>query len=414
MNSDSKQRPPLTILQVVSNLEVGGAQEVVRTLAQHFEIAGQRAVVCAFADGPLRGKIELLGIPVEIIPGPAHSVVSLPGYLSDLRRMRKALIELIDRYQVDVIQTHLLRSLDFLILSLRPKRKVKIYWTFQNANFDLRPDHLKRHHWLLGPKRWAHHALYTGGARYVDGFIAVSEDTKSSIRETMAGVPENKIRVIFNSVDLERYRRPVDRDAVRDALGIPPDAPVMIVVATFKEQKGHRFLIEAAAPVVEAFPDLRILLVGDGELRRDMEARTKAAGLENTILFLGTRSDIPELLAASDIFVLPSLWEGLAMALVEAMASCKPIIATMVSGTTQAIENEKTGLLVPPGDPQALASAMVRVLERPEWAKQLGEAAGLKVEREFSAAKQVEDHLRLFLNGHSPETITPTDNRVSS
>lgn len=388
--------PPLSVMQVVSNLEVGGAQEVVRTLAENLTAAGCRVVVCTFRDGPLRREIERLGIPVVVLPDRQHSVIALPAFLREMWQLRRRLLALVDRHDVDVVQTHLLRTLDFLVLSLRRRRKLRVFWTFQNANFDLRPDHLQRHGWLLRPKRLAHHLLYRWGARGVSGFVAVSEDVKRSILDTMRGIPAQKISVIFNSVDVARYGQRVDKTAVRRQIGLSGDDQVLAVVATFKPQKGHRYLLDAVAEVVTHAPALHVLLIGDGELRPALQAQTRALDLDAHVHFLGTRSDVPDLLAASDGFVLPSLWEGLSMALVEAMASRLPVIATAVSGTTQVMVHDETGLLVPPGDAPALAAAICQLLSDPGAAAAMGRRGRRRVERHFSARKQAQDHVALY------------------
>jgi glycosyltransferase involved in cell wall biosynthesis len=148
--------------------------------------------------------------------------------------------------------------------------------------------------------------------------------------------------------------------------------------------------------VIAEYPDLHILFVGDGELREELQLQVREAGVEGHIHFLGFRQDIPELLAASDCFVLPSLWEGLPMALVEAMATGLPIIATEVSGSKQAMINGETGLLVGPGDVAQLEEAMVRLLSQPDQARAMGSAAQRRVESNFGASKQAEEHIALY------------------
>lgn len=392
--------PPLAagprVLQLVDNLAVGGAQEVVRTLAEHLSAAGCAVWVCALGDGPLRAGIEAAGIPVAVLPGRRSSVVQPHAFAVEMGQLRRSLAALIDRYRIDVLQTHLLRSLDFLALSLKSGRDLKVYWTFHNANFDLRRDHLQRHGWLLGPKRRAHHLLYALGARRADGLIAVAPEVRSAILATMPGVPADKIAVIPNGVDTRRYRRRGEREKTRAGLGIAPGERVVAVVATFKEQKGHRYLIEAAAALAPDYPEARYLLIGDGELRADLEQRIAAAGPACQFRLLGLRPDVPDLLAAADLFVLPSLWEGLPMALVEAMAAGLPVVATDVSGTRGVMVDGETGLLAPPGDAAALARAIGALLDDPARAAAMGAAARRRVETQFSARKQAADHLALF------------------
>lgn len=388
----------LRVMQVVSNLDVGGAQEVVRTLAENLSKIGVVSVVCTFKDGPLRQDIEALGIPVEILPERRYSITSLLSFIRENLEYRKSLKKLLDKYQIDVIQTHLLRSMDFLVLSIRSQTGPKVFWTFHNALFDLREDHLKKNHWLLKPKRFSHHLLYRIGSKYVDGIVAVSQDVKTSILNTMPGIPPEKITVICNCVDVKRYGEGFNREQIRQELEFSPDDQVGVVVATFKRQKGHQFLIEAASKLVNKFPNLHILFVGDGELREQLIEQTHTLDIDNHIHFLGTRSDVPSILAASDLFILPSLWEGLPMALIEAMASGLPVVATDVSGTTQVMEDGKTGILVQPGQSNKLELAVGKILSDPETAKKMGEASRLRVEKLFSAQKQANEYLELYKN----------------
>ena len=384
------------VLQLVDNLSIGGAQEVVRTLSEHLSAEGCAVWVCTLGDGPLRAGIEAAGIPVVVLPGRRSSIVQPAAFAAEMAQLRRSLAALIDRHRINVIQTHLLRSLDFLALSLKPGRDLRVYWTFHNANFDLRRDHLLRHGRLLGPKRRAHHLLYALGARRVDGLIAVAPEVRSAILATMHGIPARKIAVIPNGVDTRRFRRRGEREKTRAGLGLAPVARAISVVATFKEQKGHRFLIEAAAALAPDYPEARYLLIGDGELRADLEQRIAAAGLTGQFRLLGLRPDVPDLLAAADLFVLPSLWEGLPMALVEAMAAGLPVVATDVSGTRGVMAGGETGLLVPPGDAAALARAIAALLDDPARAGVMGAAARRRVETCFSARKPAADHLALF------------------
>jgi glycosyltransferase involved in cell wall biosynthesis len=310
-------------------------------------------------------------------------------------RLRRALCTVVERHQINVIQTHLLQVLDFLVLTLRRPTGPSIFWTIHNYNFTLRADQLQRHKWLLGPKRKAYRLLYRTAARWVDGFIAVSDEVRIALLDQIGPI-DDKIAVICNGVDVRRYRRPVDRVAIRRQLGLPEDAHLMALVGTLKRQKGHSYLIEAARDVFPNFPTLHVLFVGDGELAGDLRAQARAAGVDERVHFLGSRGDVPDLLAASDSFVLPSLWEGLPMALIEAMASGLPIIATAVSGTNQVMVPGETGLLVAPGDTAALREAIVALLSEPARAAAMGVSARQRVELSFSAKQQAEAHMAMY------------------
>ncbi len=386
----------MRVMQVVSNLDVGGAQEVVRTLAENLSKNGVTSVVCTFKDGPLREDIEALGIPVEILPERRHSILSPFSFIEEIRGYRTALKKIVEKHQIDVIQTHILRSMDFLVLSLRSRKGPKVFWTFHNSLFDLREDHLNRHQWLLKPKRFSHHVLYWIGSKWVDGIVAVSQDVKTAILDTMFGIPEEKISVILNCVDVHRYRDGFNPEKKRQELGFGPNDQVGVVVATFKRQKGHQFLIKAAADMKMRYPNFQILFVGDGELRDPLQNLTDEFGLTDRIHFLGTRSDVPAILAASDVFILPSLWEGLPMALIEAMASGLPVVATDVSGTKQVVIDGKTGILVQPGESNQLVAAIAKLLDDSLIAENMGSASRQRVESLFGAHKQALEYVELY------------------
>lgn len=396
--SPADQRPAtgLGILQFIDNLDIGGAQEVVVTLSKALRASGHRAVVCSLRDGPLRADLEALDVPVVIVPDRRHSVLALPLFVADMVRIRRALIQIVDGYRIDVVQTHLLRAVDFVAASLRSRRgRPLVYWTFHNENFTLRREHLPNHRWMLRPKQLGYRILYRAAAQSVSGLVAVSDRVRVAMLENIGSIDE-KIVVIPNGVDTDRYGGHRDRAAERERLGLPSDAVVMVMVATFKLQKGHVHLIDAATEVVTDHPELRILLIGDGELSAEMEQLADSKNLGGLVRFLGSRRDVPDILAVSDCFVLPSLWEGLPMALLEAMASGLPSVATDVSGTRQVVIPDVTGYLVPPGDSAALRDAMLRVLVDPVRAQHMGRAARRRVEEQFSARKQAAEHVRRF------------------
>lgn len=386
---------PLRIMLIISNLQIGGAQEVVRTLSEYFPEKGHQTVVCTFEDGPLRKEIERSGIPVEILPARKHSIISLPSFIMDMLHIRKAIASKIDKYQINIVQTQLLRGLDFLVLSLRPRKKLLVFWTFHNALFVLRHEHLPRFRWLLGFKRWAHSQLYRWTARWVNGLIVVSDDVKKALQEYV-GPLDGKISVIPNSVDIRRYSQAVDRNRIRSDLGLSAEHQVFAIVATFKKQKGHKYLLEATASLIQEHPNIRLLLIGDGELRNELENQVHDLELSRNVMFLGLRTDVPKLLAASDYYILPSLWEGLPVSLVEAMACGLPIIATRVSGTKDVMLHQQTGLLVSPGDAKELGEAILYLLSHPDQAIQMGYAARKRVAENFSAEQQAESYLSIY------------------
>ena len=157
--------------------------------------------------------------------------------------------------------------------------------------------------------------------------------------------------------------------------------------------------------IVPQRPDLHFLFIGDGELKADLQAQVQSLNLSDHIHFLGSRSDVAALLAASDFFVSSSISEGLSMALLEAMAASKPIVVTAVSGTTSVMVPNETGLVVPPGDAPKLAKAILELVSDPARAQAMGIAARQRVAQEFSAQKQADDHLALYRRLLSEATV---------
>jgi glycosyltransferase involved in cell wall biosynthesis len=200
----------------------------------------------------------------------------------------------------------------------------------------------------------------------------------------------DRFAVVPSGIDLERFRRAAALPRlVPQGLSIPEDAVLAGSVGWLTPVKGHRVLIQAVARLKEAHPRLHLLLVGSGELRGDYERLAAELGLAGRVHLPGARRDIPECLAAMDLFVLPSLNEGMGRALIEAMAAARPVIASRVGGVPAIVEDGVTGLLVPPNDPRALAEAMDGLLRRPDRARMLGAAAALAIGERFGTTAMV-------------------------
>jgi glycosyltransferase involved in cell wall biosynthesis len=228
--------------------------------------------------------------------------------------------------------------------------------------------------------------------------VAVSKGTQSfSIEEE--GIKPDKLVTIHNGINVERFSIDLSPEAkrnLRQELGLESDSLIILTVARLHAQKGHTYLIEAIPHIVRAFPQARFLFVGDGELKGKLTVQVEKAGLSDYVLFLGVRKDVPQLLAISDLFVLPSLWEGLPNAVLEAMAAGVPVIATNVEGAPELIVHEKTGLLVPPADPTALEQAIQRLLIDESSRTSMSKAARERVEYKFSQDANVTAFIDLY------------------
>jgi glycosyltransferase involved in cell wall biosynthesis len=217
-------------------------------------------------------------------------------------------------------------------------------------------------------------------ARRMGRAIAVSQAIATSLEDAL-GWPPRKIEVIRNGIDVERFRGTADRGLHRD-LAAGSDDLVFLTVARLDRQKGVDVLLRAVQSVYGA----RFVIVGAGDERAQLEHAAESLGVRERVLFLGPRDDVPALLAASDAFVLPSRFEGTPLALLEAMAAGKPVVASAIPGTDEIVADGETGLLVRPNDSDALAAALRRVVSDPGLRARLGAAAGRHAAAAHSAA----------------------------
>jgi glycosyltransferase involved in cell wall biosynthesis len=231
--------------------------------------------------------------------------------------------------------------------------------------------------------------------RLTDGAIAVSQSTREFlVRERF--VPEQRVRLIWNGAPLDEFA-PVSRERalrVRRELGVPEDAALFGTIGRLNAQKGHRFLIDAAAVVLAVRPEARVLVAGDGDLMDELRGQADRLGIGNRVVFAGHRTDVPELLGALDVFCLSSLYEGTPLALFEAMAAGKAIVSTAVDGCREVLEDRASALLVPPSDARALAAAIERLLADGDLRRDLA-ARALAASRRYDVRACV-DQMQAF------------------
>lgn len=226
-------------------------------------------------------------------------------------------------------------------------------------------------------------------SRWVDRVIAVSEAARTFLIHRK-GIPAEKVVVVPNGRDLSVFKPGRERKEAREELGVGPGDPVIGVIGRLEEQKGHTYALEAFREVAAEFPGARLAFVGDGSLRRELQARACALGLRSQVLFMGFRADVPRLIDAIDLLALPSLYEGMPLTAIEGSAMAKPVVATWVDGTCEVVRNGVTGRLVPPANPAALAAAMLGILRNPMAARRMGEAGRQHVLARFDIGRQVE------------------------
>jgi glycosyltransferase involved in cell wall biosynthesis len=225
--------------------------------------------------------------------------------------------------------------------------------------------------------------------------LAVSEAVRRYIIQQCHLNPD-KVRVVYNGIDGRRFQNGRPRALVRAEIGLPLDLPVIGIVSRLEHwDKGHQELFEAMALLRSRYT-LHALIVGDGLYRAAMVRRVQELGLAGQVHFLGNREDIPDLLAAMDIFVLPSHNEGFCLAVAEAMAAGLPVIVSEVGGLPEVVQHQASGLLIPPGDAAALARGLSQLLENPAWAHSLGERARERVMTLFSLERMAAEIQEIY------------------
>jgi glycosyltransferase involved in cell wall biosynthesis len=232
--------------------------------------------------------------------------------------------------------------------------------------------------------RW--HRLYRlverALARVTDAVVSVNEADRRRLMKW--GLPPHKVVTIPNGIDLARFEVATDVQGIRRALGLEAGRPLVMQVGRLSAQKDPLAFVEGAAQVVQACPEAKFVLVGDGPLRREVAARVEELGREGWVHLAGWQPEAFRLMAAADVVTLTSRWEGMPYALLEAMAWSRPVVATAVNGCPEVVADGVTGLLVPPGEPAAWARAVVRLLKDPARAAAMGRQGRGRVEEQFT------------------------------
>jgi glycosyltransferase involved in cell wall biosynthesis len=243
------------------------------------------------------------------------------------------------------------------------------------------PDHVELPNRLLAP--------------LTDAFIAVAKSHGEYLVEA-EGCPAERVCVIPNGVDTNRFQPQLPSAMLRAELNLPKDSPVVTIVAALRPEKNHELFLRAAQRIRHAVPAARFLVVGDGAQRQSLEALAQELQIAGDVRFLGTRVDIPELLALTDVVALSSRMEANPVSILEALACEKPVVATRVGSVPETVVDGQTGYLVPPGDEQALADQIVTLLNNRTLARRLGTAARERVIAAYSLERMVHGYERLI------------------
>lgn len=332
-----------------------GGQEQLLTLLRGLSGRGHDVHLVCHPRGLLEQRARQAGAVVHPL-----AIAREIGLLPFLR-----LRAVIRRTRADILAFNTPRAILLGNLASRPS-SVKARIIFRRVNFPLRDNRITR---------WK----YTWG---IDCIVAISE----SIRQQLlaGGIPEHLIRMIYEGLDLAGYpERPAGRPAGAG------DRLVVGTLASLSPEKGLPHLVRAAAIASRAGARLRFVIVGDGPCRRELEDLVRAEGVEDIFELVGFQDQVSGYLRAFDIFVLPSLSEGLSSAILAAMASSLPVIATDVGGIPELIRHGHNGLLVPAGDAQALAAAIRHLSAHPDEAREMGRRSRALMEERFTLERKI-------------------------
>ncbi len=364
----------MRILHLISSKGLYGAERVVIELSKGLLRAGCRPVVGVIMNeynphAEVAEEARANGI--EAFEFPCRSQFDL--------RLAVSIRDFVREKAIDVIHCHGYKS--------------NFYGLF--ASVKNIPAVTTNHNWLRSHWRLKVYCFLDSlWIRYFGRIVAVSEGVKEDMLKFR--VPEERIVVIDNGIDLDRFDREVSDEGVRKEFGLDGSIRVVGTIGSLGHEKGHLYLLRAARDIVRADESVRFLIVGDGPLREELTAEAAELGIEDKVVFTGYRKDIPELLSVMDVFVLPSVKEGLPMVLLEAMASKRPVIATRVGAVPKVVIHNKTGVLIDSGSPRELEISIRDLIGNGDKALQLGMNAYEAVKERFSAAAMAGRYASLY------------------
>ena len=357
------------VMQLINTLEFGGAESLALTISSYLNKSETcRASICGLfgGKGPLADIAEKNAITVRYFDERKKSRLEVMWELYRLLR----------RQQVNLMQVHGVYLLQYAALPAL-LAGTKIFYT-EHAKYTLSKSSM-----------WRRKSRYL--SLFAKRVVCVSNDMKNFLVDNI-GIKPSRIEVIHNGVDLSSFNVfHLKSDAERENEGL-----VIGTVARLSEPKDHGNLLRAFALVLKKIPKVRLMLVGDGDLRADIEFMIRELGIEENVEMLGRRGDIPELLATMDIFVLPSKREGFPISILEAMACGKPVVATDVGGVSEIISNREDGIIVQPEDHESLAAALLQLLEDERFRKGLGSKAFDKALSSFGEEVMMKKYMNLF------------------
>jgi glycosyltransferase involved in cell wall biosynthesis len=374
------------VAQIIDELPPDGAERLLVDLMRRRSGRFRYVIVCLVKGGPLESEFAALGIPVVIIGRTRKLDIGMVFKLA--RWMRQE--------QVAVVHTHLFTADVFGRIAARLAGVRAVFSTSHNVN---------------GWKGRAHRMLDRALSMISSRVVGCTEEV-GRVLVQRDGIAARKVAVVENGVDLRRFDS-VSAEGVREEFGIAADAMLMGVVGRLHPQKGHEDLLQAFVRLRSLTgAKFQCLFIGEGELRAQLEEQVTRMGLNDVVRFTGLRKDVPRLLVALDLFVMPSRWEGLPMALLEAMACGKPCVVTSVGGIPSVIDDGANGLMLPPEQPELMAQALARVIGDAELRRSLGATARDCALRRYDVGRALQAYESMYdeaLGTEAPAAALPAD-----
>jgi glycosyltransferase involved in cell wall biosynthesis len=355
----------LRLVQITHGMGIGGMERVIADLCRNLDRSVYDiAVYCTHILGPLADELEALGIPVFHEPIRRRS----DHWFRPMRIYRFA-----REWRPDIVHTqHMAAFLD-AALAVRLAGVPALVHT----------DHSKKY-----PEKRRYMLAERALSGLTDAFCVVSNHTRREL-SAFEKIPESRIEVVYNGYDLQAMPGEDDRRAIRDSLGIAHDAPVLGSIARLEWQKGHDLLVAAMPHVLARVPGARAVIVGGGSKEQELRAMVRDLGLEGKVVLTGSRRDALRFLPAFDLFVTSSNFEGMPIALLEAMALSLPVFGTAVGGTPEVVEDGVTGRLITGRDPRAFAEGILGLMSDPGALAACGRAGRVRYDRLFRVGPMV-------------------------
>lgn len=367
----------IKILHFITGLDVGGAETLLYNLIKNIDPSKFEMSVCYFkSSGQLHNDLADLGIEVFALPSVSEfSLIKIFAFWNYLRKSK-----------FDILHNHLIHSvLIGRIIGKLAGIKIIVSTEHNLTNW--------------GRKLTFVHLFYKLTSVFDNKIIAISNAVKSCL-VTKRGISDSKIEVIFNGIDLNKFNSSVSQvELCKESF------PVIGCVSRLSKIKGQNYIIEAVAKLKGKYPDILLILIGDGESRNDLQNQAKRLSLENNIRFEGTHKNIIPYLSQMDIFILASIDEGLSIALIEAMAMGKKIIATDIGGIPEVIEHMKEGILVPIQDSESIFNAINQIIDDPELSLCLQKNAIMKAQNKFDLSKMMHKQSCLYIDLYNKKIV---------